>query len=357
MSDERSMQGMRLAAGLFVFAMAMANGAAWAQPNADAGSANATTDEDEATQPLPEADRPRLHVELKPRDRVSVGEIVTLTIRAEAPMGNDVAVPKQSFAPFELDGRHSHLEPAGAGKQAFVFELELLALSPGDHAIGPVQLRVVTKNGALGEVETEPVVVSVASLIANEPNAQLKPPSKPVRVMQDDYTLLWVLGAIVAMALTALATLWIARWWRKRKKALTPPPPPRPPWEVAIERLELLRREKDAALANGELESWVDRVSDTAREYLGARYGFDGLETTTDEMIAHLRSASSPGIPLVEIVAFLGDCDLVKFARALPDEEQSNAILGGALHIVRTTTPESAVFMQAAPTEMHANAP
>jgi hypothetical protein len=51
-------------------------------------------------------------------------------------------------------------------------------------------------------------------------------------------------------------------------------------------------------IARGEL---FDRVSDTVRKYLGARYGFeglgfDGLETTTAEMMTLLKRVR-PGVP------------------------------------------------------------
>ena len=38
---------------------------------------------------------------------------------------------------------------------------------------------------------------------------------------------------------------------------------------------------------------FFDRVNDAVREYLGARFGFDGLESTTDETLAALRRAAA----------------------------------------------------------------
>ena len=63
---------------------------------------------------------------------------------------------------------------------------------------------------------------------------------------------------------------------------MPPPPPPRPPWEVAFEELDAVRH---AGLVDeGRYAEHFDRVCDAVRKYLGGRYGFDGLETTTDEM-------------------------------------------------------------------------
>ena len=66
-----------------------------------------------------------------------------------------------------------------------------------------------------------------------------------------------------------------------------PGPPPRPAHEIALERLDRLG-------AYGLLEDADNRpfyfaVSEVIRDYLGARYGFDSLEMTTDELVAELQ--------------------------------------------------------------------
>ncbi len=315
-----------------------AGSAAAAAPPPAGGSPPAETDEG----PLPAGHEPKIAVKLTPRSGVHTGDLVTLEIRATVPEGDDVEVPKQSFSPYEIHDKVAHVEDEKSGRQTFVFRLGLLAFEPGDHSVGPVKLRVVTKDGTVGAARTRALPLRIVSWLANEPNAKPKPPSKPVRVMEKDYTLAWVLGAILAALLVALATLLIARWLSRRAKALKPPPPPRPAWEVALEKLDALRRRRGRMFEEGEIVAWADGVSDALREYLGARYGFEGLESTTDEVVARLRKLRPVGITVAEVTALLGDCDLVKFAKATMDEEQADSLLAGALRIVRVTTPRSA---------------
>src|SRR6185369_6500871 len=82
-----------------------------------------------------------------------------------------------------------------------------------------------------------------------------------------------------------------------------------------------------------------DRTSDAVRKYLGGRYGFDGLETTTREMTSMLKRIQPPVVELDTILAFLQECDLVKFARFTPSDEDCTRILDQAEHIVRVTIP------------------
>ncbi len=87
-------------------------------------------------------------------------------------------------------------------------------------------------------------------------------------------------------------------------------------------------------------------MSDIIRRYLGARYGFDtlpegynGLETTTGEMLELLQRVRPPIAEMARIKEFLDECDLVKFARLSPDNAQCLEALARGEAIVRRTIP------------------
>jgi hypothetical protein len=302
-----------------------------------------------AEPPLPAQNVPKVTTELTPKGKLMVGDLAKLVIRADALEGDDVAVPEQSFAPLEVHARRARVEPAKDGRQRFVFELELLALDPGRHAIDGVELRVVTKSGLVGSVRTEPLAIEVGSLLANEPNAQPKPETQPVVVMQDDYTLLYVLGGIALAGLIALVTWLLARYLQRRVKPAPPPPPPRPPWEIAASKLADLRRRKQRMVEEGKAAQFVDEVSDVVREYLGGRFGFDGLETTTDEMLLLLRRGHCNVGLWQEVGAYLRRCDLVKFAKVEPDQDEADLVFAKAQDIVQFSMPLGEGYGQTAP--------
>jgi len=281
---------------------------------------------------------PTLQTGFTPTSGLKTGDLVTLKISALTKPGIDLAVPEQALKPFELLDKRSTILTKDGGRQ-FNFELDLLILEPGNHTIPALTVRVVGPKGELAELKTPAKTVSVASMLANEPNALPRPVTKPVVVMQDDYTLAYAGGGVVAIALIIAITILVQRWLARRPKTLPPPPPPRPAWELALEKLEQLRRRKDALLAAERGEELVDGVSEVLREYLGKRYGFDGLESTSDEILTRLETLRPNRLSLSGVQLLLAQCDLVKFARLPPEAAQCDDLFDGVQGLIRATTP------------------
>lgn len=238
-------------------------------------------------------------------------------------------------------------------------ELPLVVLpeKPGRNVLElpPMPVAVARANGEIATVCTHPHTITVEDPTANVPQAEPKrnPPPRPQR---EEWTalkkaLLWgSLGLVVG----ALLAYLVYRQLTKPKPPV-PPPPPRPPWEIALEKLDEVRH---AGLLDARRHAeYFDRVSDAVRGYLGARFGFDGLESTSDEILTALQKqaggfvrvdtasadgAPTPGIPLADIRRFLAECDLVKFANLQPTPEQCSSSLLSGEHIVRSTMPFSA---------------
>lgn len=293
---------------------------------------------------LPKEHRPRIDLKIEPETGLKTGDVVHLRITAEAKAEDDITIPDNAFGAFETHKKELRIETLSNQRKRFIFTINLIALEPGEQTLPEITLRVVTKEGIVGSVQTKARKLKIESLLANEPDAKPKGPTKPVEVLQDDYTLLYILGGIVAAILVALLTLVAARWWRKRKKPAPPPPPPRPPWEIAVEKLQKLQRDKTKLMEEDRGGEFVDRVSDVVREYLGGRFAgghlaFTGLETTSSELITILRDLRVEVNLLQEITAFLFRCDLVKFAKVSPNRDEVDLIFAEAQEIVRISTP------------------
>ena len=85
---------------------------------------------------------------------------------------------------------------------------------------------------------------------------------------------------------------------------------------------------------------FVIAVSDTARTYLEERFQFHAPERTTEEF---LRELAGTKLLLPEQKESLGDflasCDLVKFAKYEPGENELRELHGSALRLVEETEP------------------
>ena len=169
-------------------------------------------------------------------------------------------------------------------------------------------------------------------MITNSPAAtasdirDIKPPLE----IPNGWAWLWWTLAILAVIVAAIL-IWC--WWQKRKThVLIVPPIPahvRAKQKLA-EALALISQPKPFCIL----------VSDTARFYLEERFQFRAPERTTEEF---LRELSGTDLLLSEqkesLGGFLASCDLVKFAKYEPGENELRELHGSALRLIEETEP------------------
>jgi len=153
---------------------------------------------------------------------------------------------------------------------------------------------------------------------------------KPPIAIPNGLAWLWWLLAILAIIIAAVL-IW--RWWRKRK-AFVPIVPPIPAHIRAKQKLA------EALVLISQPKPFVTAVSDTARFYLEERFQFRAPERTTEEF---LRELGGTKLLLPEQKESLGDflasCDLVKFARYEPGENELRELHGSAVRLIEETEP------------------
>jgi hypothetical protein len=307
-----------------------ADGGATAQAP-DGGAAAATVDLDAPTVTA-RVDRTEVHV----------GDPVTVTVTAIGRRTVPVNLPGiLDLGVFSLLDRKEAEQDLGDGRVRRDFTLSIAAYEPGAREVPAIGVTYLGKAGDVRTASTAPVPVKVASLIANEPEPALKENAPPVRVFQQDLLLVYIGGGLLAAGLGALITWAIVRRLRRRA-SVRPGPPPRPAHEIALERLDRLGQY--GFLENADNRPFYFAVSEVLREYLGARFGFDSLELTTDELCAELRRSAGRelGIHYTEIQGWLSACDLVKFAKISPTAGEARGTLETAIRIVSSTKPRPA---------------
>jgi hypothetical protein len=205
--------------------------------------------------------------------------------------------------------------------------------------IPAVEVTYFGKGGEVLTARTQPIPVKIVSLIANEPEPKLKENAGPVPVIQRDYLYVIIAGALAAAGLGALLALFIRRRLRARA-ARRPAPPARPAHEVALERLDRLGAQLAGAT---DLRPFTFELSEIIRAYLGARFTFDSLELTTEELVLRMRRRITVqemrGFVLGELEGWLAGCDLVKFAKISPTMAEARGALETGIRIVESTRP------------------
>lgn len=306
---------------------------------------------------LPEgATRPRMTQRML--DRGTSGYAIQLEVTLEhgkgetvLPSGFDVqrtgiaheALKKAGFALPEVDGGSaptlSTQETATGATTTLRIPFVPLPEKPGRNGLvlPPVPVAVARASGEVMTLCTAPQPLLVEDPIANEvePKPRPNPPPRPQReTWEAARTTFYAALAGVVVGAALLAAL---SWWRKRPKVV-PPPPPVLPWLVALTELDAIRR--STLLEENKTGEFFDRVSDAVRKYLGGRYGYDGLESTTDEALAVLARVRPPVPELDRIRRFLEESDLVKFAKVTPTVAECGDLIDVGEQLVRRTIPE-----------------
>ncbi len=275
--------------------------------------------------------------------RASVGTPLLLSLKVVRPAGTSLALPgEQDTGRFELLGveRAPEVVEPGAASIVETIHLRFAVWRPGRHVLEAFSLKIMDAEGGISSVTTRPVDVLIASVIANEADPKMADPRPPVSVWVEDWVLVWIGGVLLSLLIAGLLGAWLYRVLGP-KPPPPPPPPPRPAHEIALEKLGAV------AAANlpeqGLVEEFYVRVSEAVREYLGRRYNLSltdqaGLELTTEELIGLLREVRWPrGVSMRFVEALLYDCDIVKFARYTPADDEVDDLLRRAFQLVELT--------------------
>jgi hypothetical protein len=154
---------------------------------------------------------------------------------------------------------------------------------------------------------------------------------KPPIDISDGWT--WVPAALVVTVL-AVAAYFLWRRWKNRKTNIVLPPPV-PAHVRAKQKLE------EALALITQPKPFVIAVSDTARTYLEERFDFHAPERTTEEFLHELHGTDLLLPDQKESVGgFLESCDLVKFAKYEPGENELRELHSSALRLVEETEPK-----------------
>jgi hypothetical protein len=202
-------------------------------------------------------------------------------------------------------------------------------------SLPPLPIAIARPSGEIMTLCSATHVVEIDDPTANVPNALPKRHPGPERQHEIWTTLRnLVYGGLIGLLL-ATCLVVLTRWYKRRPRALPPPPPPRPAWEIALEELHDIRHAE--LVKQGRLTAHLERVNHTLRAYLGRSYNFDGLESTTVEVLQALKLSTLPNHLFLRTEAMLHDSDLVKFAKIQPTEAQCHGALDDVEQLVKQT--------------------
>ncbi len=272
-------------------------------------------------------------------DPSNIGDVLVLEVVAAFPRDVRVNLPTRlSFEPLHhVRTEEGEPEPTGDGlRKTFRIELQHFAVGPA--TIPGFPLTYVDADGNVRTVDVPPRPFVVESLLANETDPPRRGEDPPIsREYPDTLTETVIWSALATLVLVLVGWIVGRRLWGRERPVVLPPPIPA--HEVAIEALDHL--ERGELLVHGEVQRYYVELTEIAKGYIEGRFGVDALDRTTDEIRQGLIQDGARLAPLSpdDVIAFLQHCDLVKFARLAPPDEEARGALGTVREMVHESIP------------------
>jgi len=196
-------------------------------------------------------------------------------------------------------------------------EFQLTFWDTGSFVIPPYAVQVLNAEGDEVEysIATDPMEVTVYSLISEtEPVLRDVKPPVAIPTIIPWKIILSLLGMTVLVA--ALVWMWRKRIQAENEEELKIIVPSKPPYEVAMEKLDRLKNQSPSTAE--EVKIYFGELSYLLREYLEHQYFVRAIEMTTSQIEAARHLIPADQEKLDRVIEMLKRSDLAKFARFRP---------------------------------------
>lgn len=285
---------------------------------------------------------------------IYIGDLITYSVNITHDEDVEVILPSlgENLGGFEIRDYHEFDPRKENDKIVHQVDYIISTFDVGDYEIPPISVGYKVPPDTVEKIlKTESIKIVVESMKPSEDGdiKEIKPPWE----ISYNWKPVLVIGIIALFViLFVIALIYVVR---KRKKGETIIPkklePPRPPHEIAYEELQRL---KDSDfLETGKIKLFYSEISDIIRRYVEGRYQIIAMEMTTTEVLDQLRTTEIEGNHFELFVRFLESCDLVKFAKYIPGDNENEDIMKLAIQIVDETKWEEIIAVTGQESEIY----
>lgn len=185
-------------------------------------------------------------------------------------------------------------------------------------------------------LKIDPLIVMPPTEFVMEDTTQVIAPLLPI-IKEDKNWRDWIWMVYLLIAVLVLAALAYYFWKKSQivEEEEEIEEVIRPAHEVALEQLDDLKRQQ--LWQTGKVKEYQSKLTYTIREYLENRFGIQALESTTKEINDSLRSVDFDLKQTQKLNNILQVADLVKFAKAKPEESIHEEFMNHARTFVKET--------------------
>jgi hypothetical protein len=262
-----------------------------------------------------------VHVRLD-KTTMSIADTVLLQFETAAQPGYEMEMPKvdkvlENFGIVDWDSLPDRLDDQNNVVQTRQYRLEPFLSGKYEIPAFTFQLHDANDPNATHELASEPIPVEVTSLLGDQRDklviedieGVVEMPKQPAR---------WWLWGLIAFGVAAVPAVWLLLRGRHARQMIRIF---QPAHEVAYARLRALVAEN--LVERGRIKEFYERISAILRHYIEDRFDLHAPERTTEEFLAELQSTEVLSLVQKAVLEeFLTHCDLVKFAKHDPTQEQ-----------------------------------
>ncbi len=276
------------------------------------------------------------------RQEILIGEQIQMTLELRS------ASADTAFLPNIADTLRKEVEVLSRSKVDTTFEgaqldqkilRQSFVITSFDSGYFPVEPLIGQVNGS--PVASEPFLVSVQTVKIDTAQGiiDIKDIEQVPFAWKEWFEKNWHWFAI-AIIMAALIT-WLALYLSKEKvveekKVVIPS---RPAHEIALERLEHMRKEE--LWQKGKIKEYYSELTDILREFIEHRFAIPALEQTTDEIVTAMqRYPDFTNDERTTIKRLLFLADLVKFAKEKPVGQENEGHFTTVDRFVKAFIPQ-----------------
>lgn len=272
------------------------------------------------------------------RDKITIGDLIkySVIVRRNPDVEVQMPPPGANLGMFEIRD-YNIAEPDKENKQIVEqINYSISTFETGEFEIPPLGIRyTVAGDTTVQELRTESIKITVESLKPSE-EGDIRDIKMPLEIPRSYRQLIFIIiVCVLVIAIGVLSFFFIKRY--KEGKSLIPKRAklPRPPHEVALEDLEKLVASN--LLASSEVKKYYVTISEIIRRYIEGRFFIIALEMTTTQLLDNMQQANIAPETIELTREFLENCDLVKFAKYIPTNEENEKIIQQAFDFVNQT--------------------
>ena len=231
-----------------------------------------------------------------------------------------------------------------------VYACTLAVFQPGEAKIPTLSFAFTNNAGKAREINGDTLTINIHSILppdtAGMQIADIKGPRRLGGPVWPYILIPLLLAGIIFGGMKARQLL--------RGKIIEPLVPPVPPWEIAIQRLDELKKERHVEF--GRFKEFYFELSLIVRGYIEGRYETSAVESTTFELESNDKLKNIVDALYNQLFKFFWNADLIKFAKSIPTVKDADNDIAFAYDFIIRTKPAPVVALPETPAESKAEA-